>query len=113
MSSHPLLQPSSIVTQILGHDRIDGAMHPHRDFETVTFMLEGNDMTIDGQRIQAFETAVINSAHSELKIHHSVGQLLWLSGVQLGEPVAMGGPFVMNTKAEILQAFKDHQASEF
>ena len=36
-----------------------------------------------------------------------------ISATPINEPIARGGPFVMNTKAEIFQAFQDYQNNRF
>jgi len=40
-------------------------------------------------------------------------RFLLVAGKPLNEPVARGGPFVMNTKAEIRQAFEDYDSGRF
>jgi redox-sensitive bicupin YhaK (pirin superfamily) len=37
-------------------------------------------------------------------------EVLLLGGQPLGEPVSRYGPFVMNTREEIIQAFDDYEA---
>ena len=40
-------------------------------------------------------------------------KFLLISGKPIGEPIAKGGPFVMNTKKEILQAIEDYNSGRF
>tara|TARA_B100000029_G_scaffold502280_1_gene577286 strand:- start:598 stop:1434 length:837 start_codon:yes stop_codon:yes gene_type:complete len=59
-------------------------------------------------------TLVILSKGEKLKILSlTKAKFLLISGKPIGEKIARGGPFVMNTKSEVLQAVKDYHNGTF
>ncbi len=54
---------------------------------------------------------VAGAEHQESR--HPGLDVVVLGGAPIREPVAWGGPFVMNTRAEVLEAFDDYQRGRF
>ena len=67
----------------------------------------------DHERVKN-STLIILTKGEKLKVSSlTKAKFLLISGKPIGEPIARGGPFVMNTKAEILQAVKDYHNGTF
>ena len=59
-------------------------------------------------------TLILLSKGEDLKVAaHTNAKFLVISGKPINEEIARGGPFVMNTKAEILQAVQDYHNDTF
>jgi redox-sensitive bicupin YhaK (pirin superfamily) len=71
---------------------------------------------VDGQavRLDRDELGVLTRGDAiELQAGEKEARFLLIAGKPLREPVARGGPFVMNTGAEIEQAFDDYKQGKF
>ncbi|MDK2742522.1 MAG: pirin family protein [Nitrospira sp.] len=78
---------------------------------TLIFVLQGR-ASVNGSR-EAGESELIVCARNGSLVTidaQAESRLLVMGGVPIDEPVARYGPFVMNTKAELVQAVEDYQA---
>jgi redox-sensitive bicupin YhaK (pirin superfamily) len=97
----------------------DGAswtVPPARGPQTVRTLHQfaGKGFTVEGQDVPG-PAAVQVRPDRAVTIDASRGpvEVLLLQGRPIGEPVAQYGPFVMNTRAELEQAFRDYQRTQF
>lgn len=78
------------------------------------YYYEGDTLKVDSKTISNYH-AVLLKADEETRVENGLkpASLLLLQGKPINEPVAQYGPFVMNTQAEIQEAMRDYQKTEF
>jgi len=104
MYLHYSIKPGGVVTQTVPND-----------FNTFAYVVDGRGL-FGTEREAGEDGQMVLFAHDgdEVRIENpsdatTTLEVLLIGGVPLNEPVARYGPFVMNTKEEILQAIEDYQ----
>jgi quercetin 2,3-dioxygenase len=91
------------------------------EFNALVYVLSGQGTAgKDGHPIRMGQAAVLGSGDF-LSISADSGQesrapkleVILVGGQPIREPLAWAGPFVMNTKAEVMQAYQDYQSGRF
>jgi quercetin 2,3-dioxygenase len=78
------------------------------------YFFKGGSVDVAGHPVRQHGAIELRGdATVELANGDSESEFLLLQGRPIGEPVAQHGPFVMNTRAEIMQAFEDYQRTQF
>ena len=88
-----------------------GALDLPSGHNAAVVLLRG-DVTVNGSKLKGeARIAPLDLSGERVELDATTDSLLLiLSGEPLNEPVASYGPFVMNTEAELRQAFEDYRA---
>ena len=83
-------------------------------FNRQLFFFQGDSLQMGGRDVSVGHGVVwAAEATVDLRNGDEAAEILLLQGLPIGEPVAHHGPFVMNTEAEIHQAFADYRRDQF
>ncbi len=78
------------------------------------YAFAGEGLRIAGQPVPRASVVVVDpDSRVPLQAADEEIEILLLQGRPIAEPVAQYGPFVMNTRAEVQQAFADYQRTQF
>ena len=78
------------------------------------YFYEGNELLLDDTEIPFYHSAEVEpDVTITFKAGNTVTKALVLQGRPINEPVVQHGPFVMNTRQEIQQAFEDYHRTQF
>jgi quercetin 2,3-dioxygenase len=103
----------SVLGAKAGADVHPGGVVRSRRENTSILVLQGRASVNQSRQAGEAELIVCKRNGSEVVIDaRQDSRLLLMSGASIEEPIARDGPFVMNTRAELLQAVEDYQTGK-
>ena len=85
-----------------------------KEINRMLYFFEGETMQVDGESILPGNALELNASKTaEIQNGTKKSRCLILQGKPINERVVQYGPFVMNTEAEIQQAFQDYRNTQF
>lgn len=94
---HVKMAPGSTLKKTLGED-LNGMLY-----------VFAGEVSVEGKNVKDGKLALLSNGQRVNIESQSGAEFLILAGPEIGEPIARYGPFVMNTREEILQAIDDYQ----
>ena len=90
-------------------------IHVPVDHNTLVVVLEGEMLLNGSQKVADYSIVLFaNDGEAEIQLEATTdAKFLVLTGKPLNEPIQGHGPFVMNSKNEIIQAFSDFNSGKF
>jgi len=83
-------------------------------YNTALLVIEGSFRINDMEKAKPDHFVLFENAGETFTLSAEEDAIaLILSGEPIGEPIAAGGPFVMNTREELAQAYEDFHAGRF
>ncbi len=77
------------------------------------YFFEGGNLSVNGEDLAAGHGALLEST-TDLKLaSSSEAQVLLMQAKPIGEPVFQHGPFVMNSREDIVDTIQDYQRTQF
>jgi redox-sensitive bicupin YhaK (pirin superfamily) len=108
---HPLTDISLMTVEIPAKGKQSFSIP--RDHNVFFYVIRG-ELTVNGGQVKAFHLVEFNSDGEEIQIEALKDSLILLGHAKpYGEPIVSHGPFVMNTREEIMEAIRDYQAGKF
>lgn len=78
------------------------------DLNSMLYVFKG-EIEVEGKSISDGSLALLSNGTAVQVNATQESEFLILAGPEIGEPIARYGPFVMNTREEIIQAIEDYQ----